>query len=156
MNTTQDFITTEKKVELEKELAILQGEKRKEIAEALERARSMGDLSENAEYHQAREDQGFNEDRIAQIENILRNSKVVSGKSKSSSVAVGSVIVIVKKGESAEKTVTIVGREEVDALQGKIAFDSPLGNALMGKKEGEEAEMEAPKGKVIYKIKEVK
>jgi transcription elongation factor GreA len=113
MNTTQDFITKEKKAELEAELATLKGEKRKEIAENLERARSMGDLSENAEYHQAREDQAYNEDRIMQIEGILRNSKIITGKSKSSSIAVGSVVVIAKKGEKTTKEVTIVGHEEV-------------------------------------------
>lgn len=156
MNTTQDFITKEKKAELEAELATLKGEKRKEIAENLERARSMGDLSENAEYHQAREDQAYNEDRIMQIEGILRNSKIITGKSKSLSIAVGSVIVIAKKGEKTTKEITIVGHEEVDAMKGKIAFDSPLGIALMGKKEGEETEIETPKGQVVYKVKEVK
>ncbi len=155
MNTQQDFITKEKKVELEAELATLKNHKRKEIAENLERARSMGDLSENAEYHQAREDQAYNEERIAQIEKTLRESKIISGKSKSSTVSVGSTLTIVKKGEKTERKITIVGHEEVDPLLGKIAFDSPLGIALMGKKEGDTTEIQTPKGEVVYKIKEV-
>jgi transcription elongation factor GreA len=156
MNTTQDFITKDKKEELEAELKNLKEVKRKEIATAIETARSMGDLSENAEYHQAREEQGYNEERIAQIENTLRNSKIISGKSRSSSVSVGSVVLINKKGEKESKEITIVGHEEVDALKGKIAFDSPLGVALIGKKEGDEAKMLTPKGEVTYKIKEIK
>jgi transcription elongation factor GreA len=155
MNTTQDFITKEKKVELENELNILKTEKRKEIAENIEKARSMGDLSENAEYHQAREDQAYNEERVAQIEKTLRESKIISGKSRSTSIAVGSIVVIVKIGEKTTKEVTIVGREEVDPMKGKIAFDSPLGMALLGKKEGEEAVITTPKGEAVYKIKEV-
>jgi transcription elongation factor GreA len=156
MNQTQDYITKEKKAELEKELAYLQNTKRKEIAETLERARSMGDLSENAEYHQARDDQGFNEDRILQIEHVLRSAKVLDGKMKGNGISVGSVVVIKKKGDKTEKSLTIVGSEEADMLNGKISFNSPLGEALLGRGEDDEIVINTPKGEVKYNIVEVK
>jgi transcription elongation factor GreA len=154
MNTTQEYISKEKKLELEQELNLLKNVKRSEIAKELERTRSLGDLSENAEYHQAREDQAYNEDRILKIEHILHNSQIITDKKgDTKSVSLGSKLSILKKGEKQEKQIEIVGGEEADTVLGKISFHSPLGNALLGKKEGDEINVSTPKGQTFYTIK---
>lgn len=154
MNTDVDYITEEKKVALEAELAELSGPKRKEILEALEFAKSLGDLSENAEYHQARDEQGKLEERISKIEHMLRTATVVS-RHHSTQVEVGATVVIQKKGTSDKKKVVIVGAEEADMAQGKISNKSPLGAALFGKKKGEAATFTTPSGPVEYKILDI-
>ncbi len=151
MDSTKSYITEEKKTELEKELHELQTVKRKEILEALEFAKSLGDLSENAEYHQAREEQGKLEERIATVEEILRNSIVIS-KHHSTVVEVGSTITVQKEGDKAKQTFQIVGSEEADFAAGKISNTSPLGQALYGKKKGDTATVTTPKGQMVYKI----
>lgn len=145
------YLTEEKKKELEQELFDLQGPKRKEIIDALEYAKSLGDLSENAEYHQAREDQGKLEARIKQIDQILKSSKIVE-KTGSDVVEIGSEVVVEKEGTKEKKTYIIVGSEEADTLSGKISNNSPIGKAFMGKKKGEIASFQTPKGVVNYKI----
>ncbi len=140
-------ITAEGKAELEKELAelILQ---RSEIAEKIAAARDYGDLSENAEYDAAREEQGIVESRIAEIESILQNFDLIKPK-KGGTVHVGSTVEL-KNG----KTVTyqVVGSVEADPLAGKISNESPIGAALMGKKAGDKVTIETPKGQVTYII----
>lgn len=153
---TQEYISKEKKVELEQELSHLKNVRRQEIAEAIAYAKSLGDLSENAEYHQAREDQAWSEDRVNQIEHILRTAIVVDSKKKSSVVVVGSIVVIQKKGEKQKKEVKVVGGEEADVASGKFSVHSPLGTALIGKAAGEKATVTTPKGESIYSIIEVK
>jgi transcription elongation factor GreA len=155
MNKTQEYISKEKLEELKTELDFLKNIRRSQLAGELERARSLGDLSENAEYHQAREDQGFTEDRIAQLEHITRNAQVTDTKKKSSSVSVGSKLIIVKLGEKVKREIQIVGGEEADASLGKFSFHSPLGEALLGKSPGDKIEIETAKGKVEYKIVEL-
>src|SRR4051812_32481257 len=123
-NTT--YITAEKRKELEAELYCLQTEKRKEILEALEFAKSLGDLSENAEYHQTRDEQAKLEERIATIEHILQNSTVVK-KHHSTSVEVGTTVTVQKEGEKNKQTFQIVGSEEADVAKGMISNTSPLG-----------------------------
>ena len=115
-----DYITKEKKEELEQELAELQGPKRKEIIAALEYAKSLGDLSENAEYHQAREEQGKLEERIKRIEQILRSSQVVTA-TTGDIVGIGSKVTVEKEGSADKKIYQIVGSEEADMAQGKIS-----------------------------------
>ena len=149
-----EYLTKEKKEELENELKMLTTVRRKEIAEALEYAKSLGDLSENAEYHQAREDQGAAEERIAHLEQILKNA-VVMDKHHSVNVVVGTTVVVVKKGEKEEKTYTIVGSEEADSINGRISNESPLGGALLGHKGGETVTAETPKGPIQYTIKKI-
>ncbi|MFT5360143.1 MAG: transcription elongation factor GreA [Candidatus Paceibacteria bacterium] len=152
--TNQDFITKEKKIDLEKELKTLETTKRKEILDALEYAKSLGDLSENAEYHQARDDQARLEDRIATIKNIFQNSIVV--KLHTSDIAeVGTTVVVKKKGDTESRTFQIVGSEEADMALSKISYKSPLGMALMGKKKGETTKFETPGGIAEYTIIEV-
>lgn len=148
----KEYITLEKKGELENELKDLVTVKRKEIADALEYAKSLGDLSENAEYHQAREDQARLEDRIAEVEYILKNAEVAQ-KHNTGMVEVGSVVHVKKSGSTKEIVYTLVGSEEADIPEGKVSNESPLGGALMGKKAGESATIKTPKGEeVTYKI----
>ena len=146
-----DYITEEKKKLLEDELKDLKGAKRKEILASLEYAKSLGDLSENAEYHQAREEQGKLEGRIAKIEEVLRSSEVVAG-GGGEEIEIGSKVTVKKEGTSEEKTYQIVGSEESDMALGKISNRSPFGEALFGKKKGDKISFETPKGKVDYKI----
>ena len=154
MNKGGDYITEEKRKSLVLELEDLKGPQRKKIIEALEFAKSLGDLSENAEYHQAREDQGKLEERILKIDSILQNSTVISGE-RGDSVEVGSTVVVAKEGSTDKKTYHIVGSEEADTLAGKISNQSPFGQALFGKKKGESFSVTTPGGVVNYKIIEV-
>lgn len=154
MKQAGDYITEEKKKALEKELKDLKGPKRKEILENLEYAKSLGDLSENAEYHQTREDQGKLEERITKIEQILQDSQVVSG-GGGDIIEIGSKVVVLKEGENGEKTYQIVGSEEADMLLGKISNRSPFGEALFGKKKGDNISFKTPNGEVNYKIIDV-
>ncbi|MDE2399762.1 MAG: transcription elongation factor GreA [Patescibacteria group bacterium] len=153
MNQTTDYITEEKRKSLELELADLKGPKRKKILENLEYAKSLGDLSENAEYHQTREDQGKLEERIAKIEKILQSSEVVSGKgSGGDTVGIGSTVVVQRENSKESKTYIIVGSEEVNMAEGRISNRSPFGEALFGKKKGEKVSFSTPGGAVSYKI----
>lgn len=151
MKKSVDYITEDKKKLLENELNDLKGPKRKEILAALEYAKSLGDLSENAEYHQAREEQGKLESRIQKIEEILRSSEVVT-ESRGDVIGIGSKVVVQKVGTTEDKTFQIVGSEEADMAQGKISNRSPFGEALFGRVKGETISFETPKGKVDYKI----
>ncbi|HRF28800.1 MAG TPA: transcription elongation factor GreA [Candidatus Saccharibacteria bacterium] len=141
-------ITTEGKKELEAELEKLKG-RRGEIAEKIADARDYGDLSENAEYDAAREEQGLVESRVAEIEDILLNAELIKG-SKKSSVGLGSKVEL-KTGNKAV-SYHVVGPVEADPVAGKISNESPIGNALMGKKVGDSAVVTTPKGDINYKI----
>ncbi|MFA5131986.1 MAG: transcription elongation factor GreA [Candidatus Paceibacterota bacterium] len=149
-----EYLTLEKKTELENELNQLKTVRRKEIADALEYAKSLGDLSENAEYHQAREDQANCEDRINHVEQILKNAVIMETNTAAVGVIhVGSTVTVLKKGDKAEKTFALVGSEEADSISGKISNESPLGSALLGKKKGDTITVTTPKGDVSYTIK---
>ncbi len=158
MKQAADYITEEKRKALEVELKDLKGPKRKEILEALGYAKSLGDLSENAEYHQTREDQGKLEERILKIEQILQSSQVVKG-GGGDVVEVGSKVVVKKEGKTEEKkeekTYVIVGSEEADMALGKISNRSPFGEAIFGKRKGDSISFKTPKGVVHYKIVKV-
>jgi len=147
----KQYLTQQKYEELQQELHTLIYTKRKEVAEQLEYAKSMGDLSENAEYHEARDNQAKVEARISQIEELLKHAEILKHK-KSDVVEAGSVIEIQKSGEKEKKTYTLVGDEEADMLARKLSYDSPLGSALMGKKKGDSVKVDTPKGTVEYKI----
>jgi len=151
MNQAGDYITEEKKQSLLKELEDLKGPKRKEILEALEYAKSLGDLSENAEYHQTREDQGKLEERILKIERILQTSEVVKG-GGGEIIEIGSKVTVQKEDTKDEKNYVIVGSEEADMALGKISNHSPFGEALFGKKKGDTVSFQTPNGVVHYKI----
>lgn len=146
-----DYISKEKKVALEAELKELITVKRKEVIEAVEYAKSLGDLSENAEYHSAREAQGKLQTRIEEIEEVLRSSTVVERKA-GNLVDIGATVVVQKVADKSERTLTLVGAEEADMGAGKLSHKSPLGIALMGAKVGETVSFETPAGKTEYKI----
>lgn len=150
----QQYLTKEKHQMLSEELEYLRKTKRKEVAEQLEYAKSLGDLSENAEYHEARDAQGLVEDRIQKLESLLKSATIVSSHSKDM-VTIGSVIKVVKVGDKNEQTYTIVGGEESDLASGKISTHSPFGEAVMGKKKGDTFSFNAPKGPINYKIIEI-
>lgn len=147
----EEYLTQEKFNELKDELDYLKTTRRKEIAESLEYARSLGDLSENAEYQETRELQASTEERIRKIETILQSAKIVSDR-KSSMVGLGSTVVIQKEGDKEDHKYSIVGSEEVDMQVRKISYLSPLGEAMMGKKKGDVFSFETPNGKMNYKI----
>lgn len=151
---TEELISQEKFEELTRELDELRTTRRREVAEQLEYARSLGDLSENAEYQEAREMQSAVEERIGKLESILKNAKIVKG-SKSDLVGMGSTVTVQKLGADDKHTYIIVGAEEADMLSGKISYHSPLGSALMGKKKGDEFSFHTPKGNQKYKILKV-
>ena len=151
MLQSADYITKEKRKALEIELEDLKGPKRKEILANLQYAKSLGDLSENAEFHQTREDQGKLEERIAKIEQILQSSQTVRG-GGSENIEVGSTVVVQKEGSADKKTYVIVGSEEADMVKGKISNKSPFGEALFGKKKGSSISFKTPGGTVNYKI----
>jgi len=146
-----NYITEEKKLALIDELKILKTIKRKEIMESLEAAKALGDLSENAEYHQAREDQGKTEDRINKIEYMIQSSVVVQ-KHKSSKVEIGTNVVVKKQGSKDLVTYSIVGSEEADMSHNKISNKSPLGEALFGKKKNDVVSIKTSKGLVKYTL----
>ncbi len=150
----EDYLTKEKFTELTKELEHLKTIKRKEVAEALEYAKTLGDLSENQEYQEARDSQAILEDRILRLEGILKSAKIVSAQS-SSTVSVGSVINLEKVSDKTKKSYTMVGSEEADASNGKISIKSPLGMAAMGKGKGETFSFSSPAGQMSYKILDI-
>jgi transcription elongation factor GreA len=141
-------ITDAGKKELEAELEELKG-RRGAIADKIAEARDFGDLSENAEYDSAREEQGLVESRIAEIEDILLNAELIKA-TKSSKVSLGSKVEL-KTGKTTIHY-AVVGPVEADPLAGKISNESPLGLALMGKKMGEQATITTPKGEIVYEI----
>ena len=149
MDSTQ-YLTDEKRAELEKELDFLKKTRRKEIADSLEYAKSLGDLSENAEYHQAREQQAAVEDRISKVETILMSAEAVPER-HADTVGVGSTVVVKKEG-GVEQTFRIVGSEEASAASGKISHASPLGSTLMGKRKGDDVKVTTPKGPQSYSV----
>jgi transcription elongation factor GreA len=151
MQQSADYITKEKRKALEEELKDLKGPKRQEILENLKYAKSLGDLSENAEYHQAREDQGKLEERIAKVEQILESSQTVVG-GGGEVIEIGSKVVVRKDGDKEEKTYVIVGSEEANTAKGKISNRSPFGKELFGRKKGDSVSFKTPNGTVHYKI----
>jgi len=148
------YITEDKKAELEDELDHLKNTRRGEIASEIERAKEMGDLSENAEYKQARADQASLEARISEIKEILKTAEIVQHKT-SDTVEVGSDVSIRKKYASNHQEYRIVGEEETDMKKGHIAHTSPIGSALLGKQEGEKVTIETPAGEVEYTVESV-
>ncbi len=142
-------LTMAGKTELETELEQLKSQ-RVTIAQKIADARDFGDLAENAEYDEARSEQSRVESRIAEIEDILQNASVIAN-AKKSKVAVG-VTVVLHSDKGKQMTYTIVGSVEADPLEGKISDESPIGQALLGKKEGDQAVIKTPGGEVAYQV----
>lgn len=145
-----NYISKEGLEKLKEELARLK-ERRHEIAQKIEEAKALGDLSENNEYHEARETQSFNEGRIRELEEKVKNAKIITGRGKKpDAVQVGSQITVKNGGQKIDYW--LVGSEEANPLAGKISNESPIGKAFLNKKIGEEVIVETPRGKVKYKI----
>ncbi len=149
------YLSREKFDELTKELEHLKTVRRREIAEQLEYARSLGDLSENAEYEEARNLQAETEDRIRAVEEQLSRARIIEH-TKGSTVSLGSIVTIQKQGEKEEHTYEIVGSAEANMQEHKISHLSPLGSALMEKKKGDVFAFDTPKGPQKYEIVNVK
>jgi transcription elongation factor GreA len=146
------YLTAEGAAKLEAELAELKGPKREALARRLRDAIQMGDLSENADYHKAKEDQGFLEGRIQELEFALRNAVIVEATNTPKNVvAVGTRVTIMEDGFDPE-TYDLVGAQEADPRTGKISHESPIGRALMDHRVGETIEAETPGGKIKLKI----
>jgi len=148
---SENFLTQEKFDALKEELERLVTVTRKEVAESLEYARSLGDLSENAEYQAARELQAATEERIRRLEGLIKSATIVSEKKKGV-VGFGSRVTICKKGDKEKHIYTIVGSEEADMREKKISHLSPLGEAMMSRKKGEKFTFKTPSGVQEYSI----
>lgn len=139
--------------ELEKELQMLIKVKRPATVDRVQRAREFGDLSENAEYHSAREELNFIDGRIEELEDITNRARVVVQKKSNGEVGIGCQVTVRANGQT--HMFSVVGEWEANPAEKKISHDSPLGKALMGKKVGEKVEVEAPAGMVVYEIKKI-
>lgn len=147
----EQIISQEGYDKLKEELNTLVNVKRREIANRIESAKELGDLSENAEYHEAKEAQAFNEGRVAEINAMLKNVTIVENGGGKSEVSMGSKI-SAKDNNGNKKEFVIVSFNEVDPLAGKISNESPLGVAFLGKKKGDKVTVTTPKGEIEYKI----
>jgi transcription elongation factor GreA len=147
---SDQIITREGYDKLKQELEMLINVRRREIAERIEKAKELGDLSENAEYADAKEAQAFNEGRIQELEAFLKNYTVVANGGQKGIVSMGSRVTVKVEGKT--KTYAIVSFNEVDPAEGKISNESPLGRAFLGHKKGDKVRVETPRGETEYEI----
>jgi transcription elongation factor GreA len=147
------LLTEEGLAKVKAELEELKTKKRAEVALRLKEAIAQGDLSENAEYDAAKEEQAFIESRIVTLENMVRNAKIINQDSQNKNfVSVGTKVTIQEVPEGEKETYTIVGSAESDPLSGKISNESPIGAELIGKREGETVRVPVPSGTIEFKI----
>ncbi|MDA8351751.1 MAG: transcription elongation factor GreA [Firmicutes bacterium] len=147
------LLTEEGLAKVKEELETFRTKRRQEVAERLKEAIAQGDLSENAEYDAAKEEQAFVESRIVTLENMVRNAKIIDQDTQNKHfISVGAKVTIKEMPDGEEETYTIVGSAESDPLSGKISNESPIGAELIGKREGEIVEVPAPAGPIQFKI----
>lgn len=146
------YLSADSLATLKKEYEELKNKTIPEIAKHIDEAKQQGDLSENAEYHQAREDMSWAQGRMREVEQIINNAQVIK-RQKTDFVGIGSAIVVLTKG--VEKNYTIVGPQEINPAKGLISNESPLGEAFIGHKAGDTVEVATPAGKSTYKILEI-
>ena len=152
MNTGKSYLTAEGAERLQLELENLKGPARRQLSERLRAAIEMGDLSENADYISAKEEQGFLEGRIIELENILRNTVIIDDMEQDlERVGIGDHVTI-QEDDYPEETYHLVGPKEADPRKGKISHESPIGKALMGHQVGETVTADIPNGKIVVKI----
>ncbi|MGM9529353.1 MAG: transcription elongation factor GreA [Phascolarctobacterium sp.] len=158
MATKETQITAEGLRKLEEELAQRKGPIREEIVERLKEARAQGDLSENSEYDQAKEDQGKNESRIVELEQMIKTAVIIdtSASGKEGIISLGCTVVLKDVETGEEETYTIVGTTEADPFNNKISNESPVGTAILGKKVHDVVVANTPAGELSYEILEVK
>jgi transcription elongation factor GreA len=149
------YLTPDGAAKLRADLEDLRGPKRQELAKRLRHAVQQGDLSENADYISAKEDQAFLEGRILELETILREASIVDTPTTSDMVDLGTTVIVAEAGQEPE-TYQLVGLKEADPRQGKISHESPLGRALMGKRVGDTAEAVTPGGTIRLRILEIR
>jgi transcription elongation factor GreA len=150
------FLTEEGLVRIEDELDELKSVRRKEIADRIKQALSFGDISENSEYDQAKNEQAQLEERIAKLENMLRNAKIIDEDDiTTDKVSIGSKVVVKDLEFDEEMEYVIVGSAEADPYEGRISNESPLGNALIGCEIGEIVEVSVPDGVINYEILQI-
>ena len=149
-------LSAERLEELKQELTYLKTVREKEVAELIKEARSFGDLSENSEYDEAKNEQGKLYSRIAELDEILSNYTIIEEhETDPNSVRLGSKVKVLDLEFEEEESYQVVGSQEADPMNGRISEDSPFGKALLGKKAGEEVVVEAPAGNIHYQILEI-
>ena len=152
---SKQFITAEGLEKLKIELEELKMIKRRKIAERIQKAKEMGDLSENAEYSEAKDEQAFNETKIIELEEMIKNATTIDDRHLNSDIVhIGSTITVKSNGET--KKFTIVGSNEANPGEGKISNETPLAVAFLGRKANDEVEVEIPSGRMRYEIAEIK
>lgn len=144
------YISREGLAKLKEELHLLESVKLKEIAKKIAEARDLGDLSENSEYHEAKERQSFMCGRIKDLKYKIKNAILIEDCARGSEISVGCTVAL--KNEKAEMKFELVGSEESDPLNGKISVDSPIGKAVVGKKSGEKVTVVTPAGESLYEV----
>lgn len=149
------YLTPEGEESLREELDELVNVRRPALAERLRKAIAQGDLSENANYKAAKEEQSFLEGRIQQIESKLRNAEIIEENTDSSAVALGTYVTVVEEGTESPETFRIVGTTEADPIDGKVSHESPMGSSLMGHQVGDVVTIEAPGGTIAFRIKDI-
>jgi transcription elongation factor GreA len=149
------YLTPEGEDALREELAELVNVKRPALAERLRRAIAQGDLSENANYKAAKEEQSFLEGRIHEIESMLRNAEIIEETSDSDEVSLGSRVTVVEEGTDRPETFRIVGTAEADPINGKVSHESPMGKNLLGHRVGDVITVEAPGGVISFRITDI-
>ena len=153
MTEKEVFLTVEGLKKLEDELDELKTVRRKEVAERIKQALAFGDISENSEYDEAKNEQAQLEERIVKLENMLRNAKIIDDEDISTDrVSIGSRVCVKDLEYDEEIEYTIVGSAEADPYEGKISNESPVGNAILGRKKGDIVEVQVPDGKIKYEI----
>ena len=153
MATKTHLLTREGMEKLKKELELLTGQRRREVIERIQEAVAHGDLSENADYAQAKEEQSFIEGRIMELEEILKNAEIIESNGSRNIVSVGSTVKVKVNGE--ERSYTIVGSNEANPAAGRISNESLVGQKLIGAKPGDKVMIETPGGKNEYQIVEI-
>ena len=156
MDERETILTPEGLRKLEEELEFLKSVKRKEVAERIKQSKEFGDLTENSEYEDAKNEQAFVEGRILTLEGMLRNVKVINNHDvRSDVVTIGSTVQLTdESGE--DLTYTIVGSAEADPLHDRISNESPVGSAVLGKRKGQTVTVQAPAGTAKYTIRAIK
>ncbi len=156
MATEETYLTIEGEDALRRELRQLRETRRPALAQRLKEAAAQGDLKENADYHDAKEQLGFIEGRVQHIEAILRNAIVVENSEASDEVRIGSIVVIQEEGEDDEEEYHIVGSAEANPRERKISEKSPIGSALLGKGIGKKVKVETPDGVIKFSIVDIR
>ena len=149
------YLTPDGKTELEQELNRLREFERPALAQKLKEAVAMGDLKENADYHDTREKMSLMDGRIQRLELILRDAVVVEKDDDADEVRIGSTVTIREVGEDEDEVFTIVGQAEANSLEGKISQKSPIGSALLNRRKGDKVKVETPNGTITLKIKKI-